>query len=115
MVEFRSENGNYPVIIASPTQVRKPEEIGSHENLDFTQYILGGKIELRRKKYPPFYTRLPSWKTKLVKLERLRHFDETRIKLLAEYGALHSFLTEKYPEAKLRPKSKESKNDEMEE
>lgn len=87
----------------------------SHEILDFTQYVLDGKIRLQRKKYPPFYTKLPLWKTKLVKLERLRHFDETRIKLMAEYGALHSFLTEKYPEAKLRPKPKASETSETEE
>lgn len=115
LVEFKSENENYPVVIASPLQVRKPEEMTSHEILDFTQYVLGGKVRLQKKKCPPFYTKLPSWKTKLLKLERLRHFDETRIKLMAEYGALHSFLTEKYPEAKLRPKPKPNKNNEMEE
>jgi len=115
LVEFKSENGNYPVVIASPSEVRKPEEVTSHEILDFTQYVLGGKVILQKKKYPPFYTKLPLWKTKLLKLERLRHFDETRIKLIAEYGALHSFLTEKYPEAKLRSKLKPSKNNEMEE
>lgn len=115
LVEFKSENENYPVVIASPLQIRKPEEMTSHEILDFTQYILGGKVRLQKKKYPPFYTKLPLWKTKLLKLERLRHFDETRIKLVAEYGALHSFLTEKYPEAKLRPKPKPNENNEMEE
>ncbi|KYN06249.1 PREDICTED: 28S ribosomal protein S5, mitochondrial [Cyphomyrmex costatus] len=115
LVEFKSENGNYPVVIASPSKVRKPEEIASNEILDFTQYVLGGKVILQKKKYPPFYTRLPSYKTKLVKLERLRNFDKTRIQLLAEYGALHSFLTEKYPEAKLLPKPKKSENNETEE
>jgi len=118
LVEFKSENGNYPVVIASPSEVRKPEEVTSHEILDFTQYVLGGKVILQKKKYPPFYTKLPLWKTKLLKLERLRHFDETRIKLIAEHGALHSFLTEKYPEAKLhpkRPKPKSGENNEMEE
>lgn len=115
LVEFRSENGNYPIVIASPSQVRKPEEVPSHEILDFTQYVLGGKVVLQKKKCPPFYTKLPSWKNRLLKMERLRHFDDTRIKLMAEYGALHSFLTEKYPEAKLLPKPKPSENDETEE
>ncbi|KAL6261327.1 hypothetical protein P5V15_008847 [Pogonomyrmex californicus] len=113
LVEFKSENGNYPVVIASPSQVRKPEEVATHEILDFTQYVLGGKVILQKKKYPPFYTRLPSWKRKLVKLERLRHFDETRIKLIAEYGGLHSFLTEKYPEAEFQ-KRKRNENNETE-
>ncbi|EGI69854.1 28S ribosomal protein S5, mitochondrial [Acromyrmex echinatior] len=113
LVEFKSENGNYPEVIASPSKVRKPEEVKSYEILDFTQYVLDGKIRLQKKKYPPFYTKHPLYKTKLVKLERFRNFDETRIKLMAEYGALHSFLTEKYPEAKLRPKPKRSENNEM--
>ncbi|KYQ56689.1 28S ribosomal protein S5, mitochondrial [Trachymyrmex zeteki] len=115
LVEFKSENGNYPEVIASPSKVRKPEEVTSHEILDFTQYVLGGKVILQKKRPPAFYTKLPSFKTKLVKLERTRHFDETRINLLAEYGALHSFLTKKYPEAKLCPKPKQSKNNETEE
>jgi len=115
VVEFKSENGNYPEVVASPSKVRKSEEVNSHEILDFTQYVLGGKVILQKKKYPPFYTKHPLYKTKLVKLERLRNFDETRIKLMAEYGALHSFLTEKYPEAKLRPKPKRSENNETEE
>ncbi|XP_011686328.1 PREDICTED: 28S ribosomal protein S5, mitochondrial-like [Wasmannia auropunctata] len=115
LVEFKSENGNYPVVIASPSEVRKPKEVSSRETLDFTQHVLGGKVILQRKKHPPFYTKLPLYKTKLLKLERSRHFDETRIRLMAEHGALHSFLTEKYPEAKLRPKSKQMKNLETEE
>jgi small subunit ribosomal protein S5 len=115
LVEFKSENGNYPVVMASPSQVRKPEQVASQEILDFTQYVLGGKVILQKKKNPPFYTRLPSWKNRLVKLERRRHFDETKINLMAEYGALHSFLTEKYPEAKLRPKPKRSESNEVEE
>jgi len=114
LVEFRSENGYYPEVIASPLKVRKPEEVPSQEIRDFTQYIMGGKMVLRKKKYSPFFTKFPSWQIKLKKLERLRHYDETRIRLLAEYGALHSFLTEKYPEAKILPWSKKRKNDETE-
>ncbi|XP_011864627.1 PREDICTED: 28S ribosomal protein S5, mitochondrial [Vollenhovia emeryi] len=115
LVEFRSENGNYPKVIASPSQVRTSDQVSSHEILDFTQYVLGGKVILQKKKYPPFFTRLPLWKRKLLKLERLRHYDETRIKLMAEYGALHSFLTDKYPEAKLLPKPKRSESNQAEE
>lgn len=114
LVEFREENGNYPEVVASPLKVRKADEVRSQENRDFTQYVMGNRVVLRKKKYPPFFTKFPSWQTKLKKLERLRHFDETRIKLLAEYGALRSFLTEKYPEAQLLPRSKRSKTDETE-
>lgn len=99
-------------MIASPVNVRKPEEIKSNEILDFTQYLMDGRIVLKKKKYPPFFTKLPSYQIHLKKLERLRHFDETRINLLAEYGQLHSFLTDKYPEAQLLSKRKSQKDDE---
>lgn len=111
LVEFRSETGNVPTVVASPSKVRKEEEIPSDENLDFTRYVLDGKIVLRKKKYTPFYTRLPSYQNHLLKVERFRNFDETRLRLKAEYGALHSFLTEKYPEAKI-PIRKKSETEE---
>lgn len=106
LVEFRSENGNYPVVLASPAQVRKSEEVPSNEHLDFIQHVMGNRVVLKKKKLPPFFTKLPSYKNGLIKLERRRNFDETRIHLLAKYGALHSFLTEKYPEAQMLPRQK---------
>ncbi|CAL1679187.1 unnamed protein product [Lasius platythorax] len=112
LVEFKSENGNYPVVLASPSEVRKPQEVSSNETLDFTQYIMGGKVVLKKKKLPPFFTKLPSYQISMVKKERNRNSDGTRIHLLAKYGAMHSFLTEKYPEAQLRRKRKPSENDE---
>lgn len=114
LVEFKSENGNYPVVLASPLEVRKPQEVPSNETLDFTQYVMGNRVVLKKKKFPPFYTRLPSYKNKLLKMERIRNFEETRIHLLAKYGALHSFLTEKYPEAALRRKRKPKKDETVE-
>lgn len=114
LVEFKSENGNYPVVLASPSEVRKPQEVLSNETLDFTQYVMGGKVVLKKKKLPPFFTKLPSYQISVLKKERNRNSDETRIRLLAKYGAMHSFLTEKYPEAQLRHKRKPSENDETE-
>ncbi|XP_032684997.1 28S ribosomal protein S5, mitochondrial [Odontomachus brunneus] len=109
LVEFRPENGNYPIVVASPSVVRKPKEVPSNEILDFKQYIMDGKIVLKRKKYEPFYTKLNSWILKTRKMERVRNHDDTRIKLKAEYGRINSFLTEKYPEARFfgRKKSRE--------
>lgn len=114
LVEFRSENGNYPIVIASPSEVRKPEEVPSQEILDFNQYVLGGKVVLQKKKVPPFYTKLSSWQLKLKKMERVRNHDNTRLKLMAEYGGLRSFLTEKYPEAEIRYRKKTSEDTETE-
>ncbi|XP_070157758.1 small ribosomal subunit protein uS5m [Polyergus mexicanus] len=112
LVEFNPENGNYPVILASPSEVRKSEEIPSNETLDFTQYIMGNRMVLQKKKLPPFFTKHPLYRRTLVKQERVRNSDKTRIQLQAKYGALHSFLTEKYPEAKPHRKQKPSENDE---
>lgn len=106
LVEFRPENCNYPIVVASPSVIRKPEEILSNEILDFNQYVMDGKVVLKKKKYPPFYTKLNSWKLKTRKMERVRNHDSTRIKLRAEYGGLYSFLTEKYPEARFLPRKK---------
>ncbi|XP_011266015.2 28S ribosomal protein S5, mitochondrial [Camponotus floridanus] len=114
VVEFKAENGNYPVVLASPAQVRKPNEVPSNEPLDFTQYVMGNRVVLKKKKLPPFFTKLPSYKKRLVKLERTRNSDETRIQLLAKYGKLHSFLTEKYPEAQLLCKRKPREDETVE-
>jgi len=101
LVELRAENEDYPVVVASPSKVRKPHEVPSNEILDFTRYLMDGKIRLRKKKPVPFYTRLPSYQVHLKKRERLRHFDDSRLRILAEHGELRSFLTEKYPEARV--------------
>ncbi|XP_072761676.1 small ribosomal subunit protein uS5m [Anoplolepis gracilipes] len=112
LVEFKEENGNYPVVLASPSKIRKPEQVSSNETLDFTQYVMGNRVVLKKKKFPPFFTKLPLYKTTLVKRERFRNSEETKLQLRAKYGAIHSFLTEKYPEARLRPKPKRSENNE---
>ncbi|GAB1867550.1 Small ribosomal subunit protein uS5m [Camponotus japonicus] len=35
LVKVKSENGNYPIVLASPAQTRKPEEVPSNKSLDF--------------------------------------------------------------------------------
>ncbi|XP_063984690.1 small ribosomal subunit protein uS5m [Diachasmimorpha longicaudata] len=100
LVEFRAENGNYPVVVASPSIVRKPEEIPSTEVLDFTQYVMDGRVVYKKKKFPPFYTRDLSWTIRLRKTAYLRNKEEVRTRLYAEHGELRSFLSDKYPEAK---------------
>ncbi|KAK0182474.1 hypothetical protein PV327_000614 [Microctonus hyperodae] len=116
LVEFREENGNYPVVIASPTEVRKPHEIKSDEVLDFTQYVMGGKIRYIKPKSPPYYTKLPSWQIRLRKTAYLRNKEEVRTRIYAEHGELRSFYTDEYPTAKpsLWSKDKKTKNIEEE-
>ncbi|XP_014207705.1 28S ribosomal protein S5, mitochondrial [Copidosoma floridanum] len=100
LVEMRPENWNYPKVVASPSVVRKPEEIRSTEVMDFTQYVLGGKVVLQKIKPSPFYIEFPSHKIRLRKYERQRNQNQVRIRMLAEHGEIRSFLTDKYPEAR---------------
>lgn len=123
LVERRAERGNFPEVVASPTRCRTKEEIPADEIIDFTRYVLGGKVTLEKKKWPPFYQALPSWETHLKKTLYRRNLDgvsqnyftklpirihifynvimfQVKIRLLAQYGELRSFLTDKYPECR---------------
>lgn len=101
----------YPVVVASPSTVRKPEEVKSTEILDFKQYVLGGRVILKKKKFPPFYANFKSYELKKSKMEYLRNQDQVRIRMLAEYGEFRSFLTEKYPEARPQPFTKKDEDE----
>ncbi|EAT44883.1 AAEL003801-PA [Aedes aegypti] len=107
VVEFRPENGNFPKVVASPTACRTEEELESNEILDYTQFCMDGKIQLKRKKFPPFYTKYRSYDIYMKKREYLRNQDKVRLRLLAESGEVRSYLTEKYPECKMGPVPKE--------
>lgn len=107
VVEQRNETGLLPRVVALPSECRKADDIGINETLDFTQYALGDRMVLRKKKYPPFYTRMPHWETYLKKYEYWRNKEQVRIDMLVEYGELRSFLTEKYPECRPYKKPKE--------
>lgn len=100
LVEIRKETGEYPEVVATPSVVRKPEEIERDEVLDFKQYVMNNRVVLKRKKYPPFYTKHKSWEIRLRRQEYLRNQDKVKIRLLANYGELRSFLTDKHPEAR---------------
>lgn len=110
LVEMRKENEYFPNVVASPTKCRTQEEIDKDEILDFTQYSLNGKVILKKKKFPPFFTQHKSWENYLKKQENLRNQDKVKLQLIAEYGEIRSFLTDKYPECrpyKPPPKQKE--------
>lgn len=112
LVEFKGETGVFPKILASPDRVRKPEEIKAEEILDFVQYSMEGRIVLNKKKPLPFYTKLPSYVIHLRKMERKRGHDDVRIRLQSEYGDICSFLTEKYPEARVSKWRKHAEKEE---
>lgn len=98
LVEYKSENSYYPKVIASPSVVRTKDEILKDETLDFINYVMNDKVILRKKKFPPFYERLPSYKIYLKKYEKYRNHEKIRLNLKVEYGEVKSFLNEKYPE-----------------
>nr|CAD7454150.1 unnamed protein product [Timema tahoe] len=100
VVEFRKEEDYFPTVVASPSLCRSQDQIQPNEVLDFTQHVLGDRVVLKRKKFPPFYTKLPSWENHLMKMEKIRNHDKVRLHLLAEYGEVRSFLTEKYSECR---------------
>lgn len=100
LVEICKENNFFPNVIASPTECRKSEEIPKDEILDFKQYCYDGRVVLKKKKPPPFYTKLKSYEVYLKKQEKLRNQEEVRINLIAEYGEIRSFLGDQYPECR---------------
>ncbi|XP_023019389.2 mitochondrial ribosomal protein S5 [Leptinotarsa decemlineata] len=98
LVQFCKENNFYPTVIASPKECRKQEEIPKDEILDYKQYCFDGKVVLKKKKHPPFYSTYESYEIYLRKQEKLRNQDQVRNHLISEYGEIRSFLAEKYPE-----------------
>ena len=101
LVEMCKENSYYPKVLASPKSCRTEEEIDPNEDIDYMQYCHEGKVVLKRKYYPPFYTKLPSWQIYLKKQERIRNKEAVKRELIAKYGEVKSFLGEKYPEARV--------------
>lgn len=97
LVEFSEENDNYPTIVASPSEVAKD----SSKAPDFTEYVMGNRVVLKKKKFPPFYKQIeynPYWPNSERKQEKYRSHNDTKVALMAEYGKICSFLTPKYPE-----------------
>jgi len=98
VVEFRKENDYFPTVVASPPVCHTQSRVKPHEIMDYTQYALGGRVFLRKKKEPPFFTKLPSWENYLKKAQYTRNRNQVKVSLLTEYGQVQSFYAEKYPE-----------------
>lgn len=110
LVELCKENNNFPNVLASPTKCRTAAEVDKSEVLDWTQYCFDGKVIYNKKKFPPFYTSYYSYKIHCKKQEKLRGHQDVKLRLVARYGEIRSFLTDKYPECKpykMPPKQKE--------
>ncbi|KAK7068008.1 28S ribosomal protein S5, mitochondrial [Halocaridina rubra] len=105
LVEFREENLEFPRVVASPESgvVRTLDQISKDEEMNFKLYIMGGKMELERKKYPPFYTRLYGWEIYRKKYAKRRIVDKLRHNLYLEHGEVRSFYADEYPECREDP------------
>lgn len=95
LVEFRKEQEGLPHIVASPTVCRKLDSITKDEIMNFTQYVLGDKIVLKKKKLAPFYTKSVGYQLYLKKQELLRNKKNVRIEMLVNNNELRSFLSNK--------------------
>lgn len=100
LVEMCKENHNFPNLLASPTKCRKADEVDKSEVLDWTQYCFDGKVIYQKKKYPPFYSTYYSYMIHMKKKEKERSQPDVKLNLIARYGEIRSFLTDKYPECR---------------
>lgn len=100
LVELCKENDYFPTVVASPKECRTKEQIPKDEVLDYKQYCFDGRVVLKRKKFPPFYAEYKSYQLYLKKWEKIRNQQEAKLNLIAEYGKIQSFLTDKYPECR---------------
>lgn len=77
LVEFRRENDYLPVVVASPkgTVNTDPKDAP-----DFLQYVMENKVRLRKKIFPPFYTKKTHWYIKQKKMETIRNMDKVHLK-----------------------------------
>lgn len=100
VVQIRNDYNGLPRVVASPSVCKTSDDIKRDEVMNFTQYALGNKIVLNRKKFPPFYANTHGYDLYLKKRELNRNQDKVRLDMLIHEGELRSFLTDKYPECR---------------
>lgn len=100
LVEFAENRQFFPEIVGVPSVCRSADEIPKNENLDFKQYVLGGKVIQKRPPRIKGFSLLPSFQKYLRRKEKVRCRPMIQHQLRVRYGELRSFLTDKYPEAR---------------
>lgn len=95
LVELRKEHDGLPHIAASPDECRKQSSLKKDEIMNYTQYVLGNKIVLKKPTLPPFYTNTVGHKLFSKKQEIFRNQNNVRLNMLINYNELKSFLTTK--------------------
>lgn len=100
LVEFDEKREFFPRVVGIPSVCRSDAQVPEDENRDFKQYVLHGKMILKRPKYENGFKQLPTYQRFLKRNEVRRAWGDQRMHLRMRYGELRSFLTDKYPEAK---------------
>uniref|UniRef100_A0A146KTA7 Small ribosomal subunit protein uS5m n=1 Tax=Lygus hesperus TaxID=30085 RepID=A0A146KTA7_LYGHE len=79
LVEFRSDTGNVPKVVASPVNAKSDAK-----NIPtYDEYVMGNRVVLKKKKYPPFYVKHDpiGYMKHLKKTLRYRNMEDVKIKL----------------------------------
>lgn len=87
LVEFCDNQNGMPKVVASPQEVNNSKKIDS-----FKQYVLNGRIILKKPKRPPFYVNTYGYYLYQKKRQYLRNQHEVRLNMLVHRGELRSFL-----------------------
>jgi len=100
LVEFRDENDNFPMVVATPDngEVRTEDEIPPTEILDFETISFDGQLPFYRKERPIFWTKTDLYKRSLKKKRPFRHHADQRLQMMVDQGRIASHLTDKFPE-----------------
>ncbi|XP_055329457.1 28S ribosomal protein S5, mitochondrial-like [Paramacrobiotus metropolitanus] len=100
VVEFRPENKNFPIVLASPKNhaVRQDaSEIDPDENLRFDEMYNEGKVCKVKPKKEPHYTRYPDWPAILRQMERERNHHQLKVRCWMDKELNPSTLYEDFP------------------
>lgn len=88
-------------VLASPTGgARFDSQVPPDENTDFLLHVLEGKVAHLPDRPAPFYHRTRGYQKYLHRIRHTINHEQVRVRLLAEYGELRSFLAEDHPECR---------------
>lgn len=77
LVEFRPDRRYFPVVVASPA--KECEDVRNLPSYD--EHVMGNRVVLKKKKWPPFYVGTPGHMKHLKKKLRYRNLNKVQIKL----------------------------------
>jgi len=100
VVEMKSENHDYPTVLASPKSSDVKDE-NLFDSLDVNNYTMGGRVVKFKKRHEQLMKgRMmhPGWERHLRRSRTTRNREKTMHQLRKEYGFNRSYLYDQYPE-----------------